>query len=168
MTKINILFLKSPPAEKLWAVSLGYSAREESGEFMKRHQVNHKELSSRIFPESENRLWPLVATSHEKKRADYEHDGNFSWERMIFSMQSIAWEQMIQKELKFPKTWRSTGFAYLFSMPISCHSFPLSCNTYHTCFSLTCCFLFHPCFQSSLMTILTAGFSLIGLHVSQP
>lgn len=29
----------------------------------------------------------------------------------IFSMQIIAWEQMIQKEFKFQKTWRSTGFA---------------------------------------------------------
>lgn len=168
--KLSILFLKSPSAEwDLWAVSLGYSGREESGEFMKRHQEDYKEVSSRIFHLKVRMgcdpwLWPLM----RRKELITNIMVILPGEEWVFSMQSIAWEQMIQKELKVPKTWRSTGFGYLFSVQISSYSFPLNCNTYHTCFSLTGCFLFHPCFQSFLTRILTAGFILIGLHISQP
>lgn len=169
MTKIKHLFLKITFCWKpLRRVPSIQWQREKWGIHEKASRRPQRRKHQNFSPESKNRLWPLFVISHEKKGADYEHYGSSSWERMNISMQSIAWEQMIQKEFKFLKTWRSSGFAHLFAMQISSHSFPLNCNTYHTCFSLTWWFLFHSCFQSFLMRILTPGFIFTGLHVSQP
>lgn len=93
MTKIKYPFLKitfcwKPLSSVPWIQCQGrkWGIHEKASSRPQRIEQQNFSL------ESENRLWPLVATSREKKGADYEHDGNSSWEGMKFSMQRIAWE----------------------------------------------------------------------------
>lgn len=142
MTKIEYPFLKTAICWKP-SVSLGYRGREERrvGDSWKSVKKTTKQWAAAFFHLKvsigcDHWLWPFMRSRELITSNKDRHVAIIPGEEGTFSMQGVTWEQMIQKELTLPKSWRSTGFEFLFSIWIASHSFPLNYNTNLSCFNL--------------------------------